>query len=335
MKSKNGSSSVNKPIQAKLIANPGSGKALSKQILLEQVIHNLEELGIQVDVAFARPKKMAVPIAYNAVKEGYKLIIVMGGDDTIEAVIRGISGSKARLGIIPAGTENNVALSLGIPSDPREACALIANGQTVKLDMGRIKINKKKFYFFEVVTIGLAAAVYPHVKEIPKGDLSGIKEAAMTILKHETKPEVFMELDGESKIAVETMLVTVTNIPFIGLKFLVAPDASMQDGLLDIAVYPGFSKAELFSYFGKVMNGGRTEDGKIQRYRAGSIKVKTRPELEVMADGVMLGKGRLKIKVQRGALRVIAPDGLVRVDDARKEIGQSLPAPVSPAVTVV
>ena len=73
----------------------------------------------------------------------------------------------------------------------------------------------------------------------------------MTFLKFDSKPTVFLTLDDESKIEVETMLVTIANTPIIGLKNLVAPDASMDDGLLDIAVYPNFSKAELLSYFAK------------------------------------------------------------------------------------
>jgi diacylglycerol kinase (ATP) len=79
-----------------------------------------------VDVAFARPKKEAIPIAQKAVKDGYDVVIAMGGDGTIGAAIRGIVGSKARLGIIPAGTENDIARGLGIPEDLKEACAIIA-----------------------------------------------------------------------------------------------------------------------------------------------------------------------------------------------------------------
>ena len=323
-----------KSMRVKLIANPGSGK-MGKQTLLEHVIQYLTDQGVRVDVALARPKKMAVKIAKKAVKNKYKFIIAMGGDDTIEAVIRGMAGSKARLGIIPAGTENNIALSLGLPENPREACALIVNGQSIKLDLGQIKINKQKFYFFEVVTIGLVSAIYPDVKEIPKGNLSRIKDAALTILNHETKPKVFMELDGESKIEVETMLVVLSNIPYIGLKFLVAPDASMQDGLLDIADFPEFSKAELFSYFGKVMNGGQSDDGKIQRYRAAKIKLKTSPELAVMADGIVLGKGRVKIKMRHGALRVIVPEATKDKEGFKKEASLQVPTPVSPVVTAV
>ncbi len=332
MKLKKGDLADQKEMRAKLIANPGSGQTRKKQILIEQVVQTLMTLGVKVDVALAKPKKLAVPIAQKAVKDGYKLVIAMGGDDTIEAVIRGIAGTRTRLGIIPAGTANDLAMSLGLPEDPLKACELIANGRAIKLDLGQLKINKQKFYFFEVVTIGLAAAVYPHVKEIPKGNLSSLKDAAVTILSHETKPKITMELDGESKITVESMLMTVTNTPYIGLKFLVAPDASMQDGLLDIAVYPGFSKAELFAYFGKVMNGGRTQDGKIQRYRANKVKVTTTPDLEVLADGIMLGTGSIKIKVRPGGLRVIVPEEAASLARSLKEASLELPAPVSPVL---
>ena len=104
------------------------------------------------------------------------------------------------------------------------------------------------------------------------------------------------------------MLAIVSNVPLIGPNMLVDPDASMEDGLLDVSVYPNFSKAELLAYFAKLMNESNTDDGKIQRYRARKLKIKASPKLEVMADGVMLGKGKVKIKVLPGALRVIAPE---------------------------
>ena len=94
----------------------------------------------------------------------------------------------------------------------------------------------------------------------------------------------------------------------------------MEDGLLDIAVYPGFSMAELFSYFVKTAHEGSTPDGRIQRYRARKIKVKTSPKLDIAAEGVIVGKGTAWIKALPRALRVIAPE------KAAKE----LPEPVSP-----
>ncbi len=321
----------NKPIRAKLIANPGAGDVLEAASRLEQVTRYLMDYGLKVDVALAHPKKEAIPIARKAVKDGYDVVIAMGGDGTIGVVIRGIAGSKVRLGIIAAGTENDIARSLGIPEDLKEACALIASGHTRKLDLGQISTKKrKKFYFFMVAAIGLTATLYPLISEVPEGKYSGVMDALKTFLKYKSKPTVFLTLDDESKIEVETMLVTIANTPITGVKNLVAPDASMEDGLLDIAVYPDFSKAELLSYFVRTAHEGSTPDGRIQRYRARKIKVKTSPKLDVAAEGILLGKGIAWIKVLPKALRVIAPEPGPGTEKPLEKATKELPGTVSP-----
>lgn len=299
----------NRPIRVKLIANPGAGDVSTTAFRIEQVISYLLEDGLKVDVALAHPTRKVIPIARKASKGGYDVVIAMGGDGTIGAVIRGIVGSKVSLGIIAAGTENDIAGSLGIPEDLKEACALIASGHTRKLDLGQLSTRKtKKFYFLMTTAIGLTATIYPMIKEVPEGKLSELKDAVTTFLKFKTKPTVFLTLDDESKIEVKTMLVTVANTPLIGLKNLLAPDASMDDGLLDIAVYPDFSKVGLLSYFARTANEGTTPDGTIQRYQARKIKIKTSPKLDVAAEGILLGKGTARIKILPGALRVLAPE---------------------------
>jgi len=236
-------------------------------------------------------------------------VIAMGGDGTLEAVMRGLVGSKVHLGIIPVGTENNIARSMGIPEDLEEACALITTGSTRKVDVGQVKPRKgKKFSFFEMATVGFAAAIYPNATKALGGKLSGVKDAAVTLFKQETRPTMFLTLDDESKIEVESMLVMVSNTPAFGKRLLVAPNASVQDGFMDISVYQDFSKAELVGYYAKVMDGGYSGNGKVQRYQARKLKVKSSPRLKVMADGVELGKGTATIKIRSGALRVIAPE---------------------------
>ncbi len=113
-------------------------------------------------------RREAVPIAKKAVKKGYSTVIAMGGDGTISAVIRGIAGSDVHMGIIPAGTENDIAVNLGIPENLEDACALIASDQTRDVDLAQISTKKeKKFIFFMVSTVGLNSALYPDVKDIP------------------------------------------------------------------------------------------------------------------------------------------------------------------------
>ena len=257
----------------------------------------------------------------------------MGGDDTIWSAMRGLVGSKVRLGIIAAGTENNTARSLGIPEDAVEACALIASGPVRKIDLGEVWRKKgKRLVFCEVVSIGIGADLYPKVKKVPKGDLSRIKDAITTVIKHPTTPKVYLTLDGESKVRVESMLVTVANLPIIGAHFLVAPDASVDDGLLDIAVYPEFSKAQLVAYFAQVKEEGTADETKVQRYRARKLTIKTSPKLAVLADGVVFGKGGVKIRVRRRALRVIAPEVGQGVEAPLREEVVAVPAPAAPPV---
>lgn len=294
--------------RVKLITNPGAGDITNASKNLEDVTRRLTAHGFEVDIALAKPTEEATPIARKAVKKGYSTIIAMGGDHTITAVIQGLVGSDVQLGIIPTGTENDIAASLGIPEDMQAACDVIVSGHTRQLDLAQISTkDKKKFVFFMVTAVGLTATIFPAIKDVPHGDFSNLKEAILTFLEFQPTPKVFLTLDDESKIAVETMLVTVTNTPLIGVKNLVAPEASMEDGLLDIAVYPNFSKAEMLAYFARTAKQGYVDDGKIQRYRARKIKIKTDPKLDIAAEGEILGKGSAKIKVLPQALCVIAP----------------------------
>src|SRR6266511_5062194 len=107
--------------RVKLIANPSSGDPLKATMRLEQVTRCLLDLGVNVDVALAHPTKEAVPIAKKAVKKGYSTVIAMGGDGTISAVVRGLAGSDVHMGIIPAGTENDIVVNLAIPENLEDA----------------------------------------------------------------------------------------------------------------------------------------------------------------------------------------------------------------------
>jgi len=298
---------------------------------LENATRLLLEHGIEVDVALAKPKEEATPLAKKAVKDGFDMVIAMGGDGTLEAVMRGMVGRKTPLGIIPTGTQNNIAKSLGIPEGLEEACALIASRNIRKLDIGRVKVKDgKKLFFFELTAIGLVAALYPEANKLAEGQLSKIKDVALTLLHQEPEPEVSLTLDDESKIKVKTMLVVVSNAPMFGANFLVAPDASLKDGLLDISVYPDFSKAELLAYYAKIREEGFSTNEKVQRYRACKIEIKTSPQMHVMADGVMLGTGKVEIKSKPGALWMITPEDHVAPPALVKDVSGELPAPVSP-----
>lgn len=321
-------------IQAKLIANPGAGKPEESPRQLELATRLLLQHGIKVDVALAKPKEEATPLAKQAVKDGYDMVIAMGGDGTLEAVLRGMVGRKTPMGIIPTGTQNNIAKSLGIPTTIEEACTLIASNHIRKLDVGRVKVkNGKKLFFFELTAVGLVAALYPKANKLQNGNLAKLKDVALTLIHQEPDPVVYLTLDDESKIKINTMLVVVSNAPMFGANFLVAPEASVTDGLLDISVYPDFSKTELLAYYAAIRSEGFSANEKVQRFRARKIEIKTDPKMDVMADGVMLGKNKVEIKCKAGAVWMITPEDHLAPPALIKDTSQELPAPVSPVPT--
>ena len=336
-------SKKNKPIRVKLIVNPSAGNSSDAADNLKLVTGYLKDNGLKADVARAKPKVKATPLARQAIKDGYKLVIAMGGDGTVEAVMRGMVGSKVRLGIIPVGIENNIAKSLGIPVNLEEACALVASGNTRELNVSQVKTGKgKRFSFFEMAGIGVSEALYPDEARAVGKKLPGIQK--------ETMPEVFLNLDDEKIIKVETPLVMVTNTPVFGKKFLLTPNASLKDGFLDISVFQGFGKDDLRGYYASMMDGGYSGKGKIRRYQARKLKVKSTPKMKVMADGIELGEGMVTIEMHPGALRVIAAKESPRLESqpkvavvpvpAKRSLSRrgvpgtakKLPVPVSPTV---
>ncbi len=302
-------SKKNKRLSAKLIANPGSGQVLKQASLIVDVAEYLMQRGLHVDVVLARPTRNVAKAAKKAVKQGYDIIIAMGGDGTIGGAIRGMVGARSRLGVIAAGTENDFALSLGIPQDIHQACDIILAGHTRTIDLGRLRTKKtNRFDFFMVTTVGIVSTVYPMIKGVPAGEYGKLKDAIKALFKFDPSPKVYLTLDDQPEFEVETMLVTITNVPLIGLHNLVAPDTSLEDGLLDVAVYPGFSKADIIAYFARTLNENAPEFDRVQRYRARKIKIRTSPKLDIAAEGLLMGKGTAKIKSLPGALHILAPE---------------------------
>ena len=107
-------SKKSKTIRVKLIVNPDAGNASEAANALKLVTGYLKKNGLKASVAWAKPKAKATPLARQAIKDGYEIVIAMGGDGTVEAIMRGMVGSKVRLGIVPTGTENNIAIRKNI-----------------------------------------------------------------------------------------------------------------------------------------------------------------------------------------------------------------------------
>ncbi len=292
-------------MKAKLIFNPAAGNPTESAVQLVELLRQLQTQQIEVQVLLVQPEHRLHLLARSAARAGAKMVIVSGGDGTIENVALGLVGSQTTLGIIPTGTRNNLALSLGIPTNNiADAVALLRKGRRLKIDVGQVRHRRASRCFLEAGVIGLASALYPSADDIQHGDLGKIAEFISTLVSA-APSEIRLRVDHQRiEIVTHAHLVIVANMPFMGANFQIAPDVSFDDRYLDVLVYSDLSKRDLI---GQAIQSSTTlPDARIQRFRAKTIAITTNPAMPVMADGVFLGEGSVTVMLHPHRLRVMA-----------------------------
>jgi diacylglycerol kinase (ATP) len=297
---------------ARLIFNPISGGSSKPEYSLEKVVASLRAHGIRADVCVKISGKTARKCAHEAAEKNEALVIVAGGDGTIEDAATQLIGTKTTLGILPVGTMNNLARSLGIPLNLDDACALLGAGITRQIDVGHIKAGEKPEaeYFLESAGMGLNAIAFPAGQAVKKGKLGKLPSAIGKLFDLKPAP-IEIQLDDGEIIKANSQLVTVSNAPLTGPNFLIAPEAKMDDGLFDIAVYDGMGKTELISYFMETANGKRADNPKVRFYRARHVLIRSLQEMPVVSDKDAISEHQvLDIEVVPQALTMIVGKGL-------------------------
>ena len=161
-------------MKAKLIFNPAAGNPAESALQLVELLRQLQTQQIQVEVLLVQPEHRLHLLARSAARAGAKMVIVSGGDGTIENVALGLVGSQTTLGIIPTGTRNNVAYNLGITGDITNCVALLRDGHPLKIDVGRVHSGRSRHWFLEGVALGLISDLYPSADNFQHGDLAQI-----------------------------------------------------------------------------------------------------------------------------------------------------------------
>lgn len=291
------------PIRAILIFNPESGQPEESPRQLVHIISEMQEHRILPEVYMVRPDSQLETVVHNAIKTGIKLIVIAGGDGTIDSVIGAIIGSDATLGIIPTGTRNNVAYSLGITGDIAKSVALLRKGRRLKVDVGRIHCGHSRHWFLEAAALGLLSDLYTPADDIQHGDLTKIGELLSTLVSA-TPSRLRMSYDGRKNLDTSAHMLVITNMPFLGPRFQISPDVSFRDGHLDVFTFSDMSKLNMIS-FAMLSQIGLGEDYGIQHYRVKHLKVRSTPNMPLLADGQMLGEGSISVHIHPRALAVM------------------------------
>lgn len=253
--------------RAQLIFNPASGRdAGHNAARLKEIVACLATHGIEASIGLKTSGRAARELARDAVRAGTPLVIVAAGDGTIGDVASELLGKPTVLGIVPIGTMNNVARSLGIPLEIDAACGLIATGTTRHIDAGRVRTNQSDHdeCFLECAGLGLSAIGALAGQSYMKGRWRLLPKAVRRFFEARLG-HMRIELDG---VAVEasTRIVTVSNAPLMGQNMLAAPGALMDDGLLDVSIYDQMGDAALVRHF-RTASKHETDDLAIRRAR--------------------------------------------------------------------
>ncbi|MBI5354327.1 MAG: hypothetical protein HZB50_16930 [Chloroflexi bacterium] len=292
-----------RPLRAKLIFNGISGRSNESPKQLDDILTEMQNRNILPEVYMVHPDSQIKSVVRSAIKDGINLIVVAGGDGTIDSVMGDMIGSPATLGIIPTGTRNNLAFNLGIPDTIAGAIALLRKGRRLKIDVGSMRSGRSSQWFLEDATLGLLSDIYPFADSVQHGDLTQIGNLLSTVVSS-TPSHLRMILEGRKRIDMSAYMVLIANMPYIGPRFQISPDVSWNDNFLDVFVFSDMSKMDLISYAVQ-STGGAVEDARIKHFRVKRLTIHSDPPMPVLADGMPLEQGPVTALVHPHALTVI------------------------------
>lgn len=276
----------------------------------------LREQGLELSFAFTESVGHATDLARQALAEGEKAIVAVGGDGTINEVVNGlVSGSggqidpEVTLGILPFGTGSDLRRTLRIPRDYRAACRLLMNEEARALDLGEMvwtyNGEERRRYFINFAGLGFDGEVVERVEREPKrlgGTILYLKTVLITLISYDNK-NIHLTLDGEeSRMRVNSVI--VCNGCYAAGGMFIAPHASLDDGLFDVIVIGDIGKLEFLANVPRVYRGTHLKNRHVSSYRARQVRVETEERMLIQADGELAGQPPVTFSIVPRALRV-------------------------------
>ena len=251
--------------------------------------------------------------AREAAAAGDDMVVVVGGDGTLGEVATGLVGSDCVLGVLPVGTGNVWAHMVGLPvwaptnrDALMDAAQILVQGDPREIDLGRIGDR----YFALWAGIGfdaqVALDVEPH-REIRRslGNVTYMVTAlALTLAMRGTR--VTVAIDGRA-LRQRALLILISNAQLYGPSFRLAPQAQLDDGLLDVYIFKGVSTLDYFRHLLLMILGKHMGHPNLEVYRAKRVEVRGDKPLPIHIDGDPHGYTPTTITVAHKAVRVVMP----------------------------
>jgi diacylglycerol kinase (ATP) len=270
-----------------VIVNPIAGSITNLDALLVQ-LQGLNPMKVRV----TRGPGDAGKFARAAIQKQSDYIIAAGGDGTLNEVINGMAGhaNKACLGILPLGTGNDFARSIGLPGTIEANIDILLAQKTKSIDLVRVKSKRTRF-FVNVSAGGFSGLVdeimSPEIKQT-WGPLAYLRGAAAVLPKLQAyRTEI--ELDEKESLSLDLYNVVVGNGRFVAGGIPITPDADLADGLLDIVLIPKRSIPEMLLLAAEILLGKHLASSAVVFRRAATISVRSQPGMWFNVDGELVG----------------------------------------------
>ena len=305
------------PKRIKLIMNPNAdmGNAWRQASDLRSLV---EEYG-HADWAGTVYPTHASQLAEQAAHDGYDLVIALGGDGTVHEVVNGLmrvpADKRPALATVPLGSGNDFAFNIGMEHDVQKAMLQILTGKTRKMDVAVVEDEHgRREYWDNTINVGFGGSVniYSHNLPVVRGFLMYLVAVMLTIIRNYDVLKIQFTTDKDSWEE-EVMMVAICNGPREGGGFQTAPDAVMDDGLLDFTTVRKVSRAMMFRLIPEFMNGTINGFKQINMGRTKRIEMISNKPLYLHTDGeVFAGFAndirKLSIEILPQALDVVVPN---------------------------
>lgn len=290
-----------------LLVNPTSGQGRGAKLGLT-VRQQLEGAGVKVDDVSGPDAASARDNARAAVERGVDALVVVGGDGMVHLGANIVAGTDLPLGIVAAGTGNDIARALALPmNDAKAGADVVRRGSVRVIDAVRHVPDEgvsAAGWFVGVLGAGFDAKVNERANawRWPKGKMRYNLAIVRELPVFKPLPYV-LDLDGE-RIEANAMLVAIGNGPSYGGGMQVCPDAELDDGLVDVMIVDQISIPEFLKVFPKVYSGAHKDHPAVTIRRARQVRLDT-PGIVAYADGERYSPLPMSCEVVPGALRVL------------------------------
>jgi len=305
-----------------VIVNPNAGRRKGEKDWLE-IAALLNEAGVRYTNVFTEHPNHAVKLARKYIESGFRKIIVVGGDGTLNEVVNGIytqqktNPSAITLAMIPVGTGNDWGRSFNIPSDYRQAVEVITREITMLHDVGRVQYRSheltKQRHFINMAGLGFDAMVAKRTNKVKQKGKSGPFSyliSLFTSLVSYNSTQSNIKVDEQSLTA-DVFSMSVAICRFNGGGMMQAPDALPDDGLFDVTIITRVSRLDVIKNVKKLYDGSFVSMPQVKTFRGAGVEISSDSPLYLETDGESLGHTPMQFSILKRAVKVVTGPGIV------------------------